>query len=94
MISIFLFKFCNTIIQHNDYLYKESLHLLEQAYSLSKHDIYYYLDIVFQRATEPRLLVKEQNFKMQFWMTPGSEEDTDIKVYTYTFVPQKVHLKQ
>ena len=57
MISIFLFKFCNTIIQHNDYLYKEALHLLEQAYSLSKHDIYYYLDIVFQRATEPRLQI-------------------------------------
>lgn len=57
MISIFLFKFCNTIIQHNDYLYKEALHLLEQAYSLSKHDIYYYLDTVFQRATEPRLQI-------------------------------------
>lgn len=47
MISICLFKFYNTIIQHNDCLYKEALHLLEQAYSLFKHDIYYYLDPVF-----------------------------------------------
>lgn len=29
------------------------------------------------------MLVKE-NFKMQFWKAPGSEKDTDSKVYIYT----------
>lgn len=39
IISICLFKLYDIIIQHNDCLDKEALHLLEQAYSLFKHDI-------------------------------------------------------